>query len=137
VGTGWDLSVGEISVDTRWGVPRFDAVKESETYLLDGQVLNPTAVRAVWQDRVSERSDFTRRVETEYGLIIRHGNSPELLVEVRDKMRGIRCAVATRTTAAHRRCAGRPLRLSNRISRHSDDAGTPTAGPSAPSVTWV
>src|SRR5687767_1743747 len=24
VGTGWDLSVGEISVDTRWGVPRFD-----------------------------------------------------------------------------------------------------------------
>jgi RHS repeat-associated protein len=91
VGTGWDLSVGEISVDTRWGVPRYDTMKESETYLLDGQVLNPTAVRAVLQDRVRDRSDFTRRVETEYELIIRHGNSPATYWwEVRDKMGGIR-----------------------------------------------
>ena len=91
VGTGWDLSVGEISVDTRWGVPRFDPLKESETYQLDGQVLNPTAVRAEWQNRVSERSDFTRRVETEYELIIRHGDNPKnYWWEVRDKMGGIR-----------------------------------------------
>src|SRR5215207_7152800 len=34
VGLGWDLSVGEISVDTRWGTPRFDPDRESETYLL-------------------------------------------------------------------------------------------------------
>src|SRR6266571_5179260 len=31
VGTGWDLSVGEMSVDTRWGVPRYNATKETET----------------------------------------------------------------------------------------------------------
>jgi len=41
VGTGWDLAVGAISVDTRWGVPRFDQNKETETYVLDGQVLSP------------------------------------------------------------------------------------------------
>ncbi len=91
VGTGWDLSVGDISVDTRWGVPRFDLKKESETYVLNGQVLSPTAVRADWQTRVADRSDFTRRVETEYELIIRHGNSPQTYWwEVRDKMGGIR-----------------------------------------------
>ncbi len=91
VGTGWDLSVGEIRVDTRWGVPRYDAGKESETYLLDGDVLSPTAVRSVWQNRVSDRSDFTRRVESTYNLIIRHGDSPKnYWWEVRDKMGGIR-----------------------------------------------
>jgi RHS repeat-associated protein len=91
LGTGWDLSVGAIEVDTRWGVPRFDHAKETETYTLGGQVLNPTAVRADWQDRVADRSDFTRRVETQYELIIRHGNSPKnYWWEVRDKMGGIR-----------------------------------------------
>jgi RHS repeat-associated protein len=91
VGTGWDLSVGEISVETRWGVPRYDAAKESETYLLDGDVLSPTAVRSVWQDRVAERQDFTRRTETDYDLIIRHGDSPKnYWWEVRDKSGGVR-----------------------------------------------
>ena len=46
VGTGWDLSVGAISVDNRWGVPRYDANRETETYVLDGQQLSPTAVRS-------------------------------------------------------------------------------------------
>lgn len=91
VGNGWDLSIGEVAIDTRWGVPRFDAAKESETYLLDGQVLNPTAVRAEWQNRVADRADFTRRVESKYELIIRHGNSPKnYWWEVRDKMGNIR-----------------------------------------------
>ena len=91
VGTGWDLSVGEVSVDTRWGVPRYDQLKESETYLLDGDVLSPTAVREELQDRVTDRSDFSRRTETEYELIIRHGNSPQTYWwEVRDKMGGVR-----------------------------------------------
>lgn len=36
VGQGWDLSVGEIRVDTRWGAPYFDPDFESETYSRDG-----------------------------------------------------------------------------------------------------
>src|SRR5437870_5702312 len=91
VGTGWNLSVGEISIDTRWGVPRYDPAKESETYLLDGEVLSPTAVRGTFQNRVKDRSDFTLRVENAYNLIIRHGDSPKnYWWEVRDKMGGIR-----------------------------------------------
>ena len=38
VGYGWDLSMSQISVDTRWGVP---AYKGDERYLLDGSPLVP------------------------------------------------------------------------------------------------
>jgi len=93
VGTGWDLSVGEIGIETRWGVPRYDPQKETETYVLDGQTLSPTAIRSGsdFQPRVAERSDFTSRVETSYNLIIRHGDNPQnYWWEVRDKSGGIR-----------------------------------------------
>ena len=73
VGQGWDLSVGEISVDTRWGAPRFDSAKESETYLLDGDMLIPNALGPTWEPRVAgDRQDYTRQVETQYQQIIRH-----------------------------------------------------------------
>ena len=98
-GLGWDLSVGDISVDTQWGVPLFcprdtgpkcDEV-ESESYLLDGEALMPSAVRSGFLPRISEREDFTRRVETEYERIIRHGNSPaNYFWEVVDKQGAIR-----------------------------------------------
>ncbi len=91
LGMGWDLNVGEISVDTRWGVPRYLPGQESETYMLDGAVLSPTAVRSDLEDRVPERADFTRRADDQYDLIIRHGDSPETYWwEVRTKLGGIR-----------------------------------------------
>lgn len=90
VGLGWDLSVGDVSVDTRWGVPRYDAGNETESYLLDGQALVPTAVRAV-VPRVANRADFTPRVDSEHELITRHGTSPKnYWWEVRDKDGSIR-----------------------------------------------
>ncbi|MEJ2748412.1 MAG: SpvB/TcaC N-terminal domain-containing protein, partial [Anaerolineae bacterium] len=77
VGTGWDLGVGEVVVDTRFGVPRFLAGAESESYILDGDVLSPTAVVSNFESpRVANRSDFTRRIEDEFERIIRHGDSP-------------------------------------------------------------
>ncbi|HEU5088101.1 MAG TPA: SpvB/TcaC N-terminal domain-containing protein, partial [Roseiflexaceae bacterium] len=90
VGQGWDLSVGDISVDTRWGVPYFDPNKESETYLLNGDMLIPNALGASWAPRVpGDRQDFTRQVETEYQQIIRHevpGQGPKgYFWEVHDK----------------------------------------------------
>jgi RHS repeat-associated protein len=98
-GLGWDLSVGDISVDTQWGVPLFcprdtgpkcDNV-ESESYTLDGEALMPSAIRSGFLPRVAEREDFTRRVETEYERIIRHGDSPENYSwEVVDKEGAIR-----------------------------------------------
>ncbi len=90
VGQGWDLSVGEISVDTRWGAPYFDPNKESETYLLDGDMLIPNSLGATWAPRVhGDRQDYTRQVETQYQQIIRHevpGEGPKgYFWEVHDK----------------------------------------------------
>ena len=75
VGLGWDLSLGEVTIDTRWGVPRYDTAKESESYILDGDPLAPTAVRSTLLDRQTDRM-FTRRTEGQYERIQRHGNAP-------------------------------------------------------------
>ena len=90
VGQGWDLSVGEISVDTRWGAPYFDSAFESETYAIDGEMLIPNALGATWEPRISgDRQDYTRQVETQYQQIIRHevpGEGPKgYFWEVHDK----------------------------------------------------
>ena len=90
VGQGWDLSVGEISVDTRWGAPHFDPDRESETYLLDGDMLIPNSLGPTWEPRISgDRQDYTRQVETQYQQIIRHeapGEGPKgYFWEVHDK----------------------------------------------------
>jgi RHS repeat-associated protein len=39
LGEGWTLPVSTITVDTRWGMPTYDQTMETETYLLDGQML--------------------------------------------------------------------------------------------------
>ena len=75
VGLGWDLSVGEVTIDTRWGVPRYDGTKETETYVLEGEVLAPTAVRSTPLDRETDRI-FKRRIEGEFERIQRHGSAP-------------------------------------------------------------
>jgi hypothetical protein len=73
VGQGWDLSVGDISVDTQWGAPHFNSSFESETYAIDGAMLIPNALGATWESRIhGDRQDYTRQVETEYEQIIRH-----------------------------------------------------------------
>jgi len=91
LGAGWDLDLGSVEVDTTFGVPRYIAGKESETYLLDGDQLAPNAVRMEFVDRVGPRAEFTRRVDTKHELVIRHGTDPtNYWWEVRDKLGGIR-----------------------------------------------
>jgi RHS repeat-associated protein len=75
VGLGWDLSVGSVSVDTRWGVPRYSQAQESETYQLNGDQLSPTAVRSTLESRQPEKV-FQRRVEGSFEHIVRHGTAP-------------------------------------------------------------
>jgi len=99
VGLGWDLSLGAVEVDTRWGVPLMcpaggalcgpDGARdvESETYLLDGDVLAPTSVRPSFEPRVADRADWVRRAETEWERVVRHGSSPaDYWWEVTDKL---------------------------------------------------
>ena len=94
-GLGWDVGVSGIEVDSRWGVPRYDTNKESETYQLDGKVLSPTAVRSAWENRRTDPTGkgeiFTLRVDTDYERIRRHGSKPgDYWWEIADKVGGYR-----------------------------------------------
>ncbi len=75
LGLGWNLQIPSVMIETRWGVPRYDGVKETETYLLNGQQLYPVAHRGELQDRTSEKR-FYPRVEGTFNRIIRHGDNP-------------------------------------------------------------
>ncbi|HEU5161321.1 MAG TPA: SpvB/TcaC N-terminal domain-containing protein [Streptosporangiaceae bacterium] len=85
LGLGWNLSVPAITIDTRWGVPRYDAAAETETYLLNGEQLTPVAHRGPLQPRTAEKV-FHTRVEGGFARIVRHGNAPTNYTwEVTDK----------------------------------------------------
>lgn len=74
-GVGWDLSTPSITVDTRWGVPRYDGAKETESYVLNGEQLTPVAHRGEPQARTAEKV-FHSRVEGRFDRIVRHGDKP-------------------------------------------------------------
>ena len=80
LGEGWNLTTSTISVDTRWGVPRYDKAHESETYLLDGQMLTDEdgelPHRRLGKDRKSGEAVFYLRKEGSFSKIVRKGTSP-------------------------------------------------------------
>ncbi|HEX9335448.1 MAG TPA: SpvB/TcaC N-terminal domain-containing protein, partial [Pseudonocardiaceae bacterium] len=75
LGLGWDLPTSTITVDTRWGVPRYDAGLETENYLLDGEELTPVVNRTRLLPRTAEQV-FHTRVESQFSRIVRHGSDP-------------------------------------------------------------
>jgi len=77
LGLGWDLSVPSVSIETRWGVPRYDLGLETETYHLGGVQLAPVTHRTNWEPRSSGDKTFHPRVEGGFQKIVRHGNSPK------------------------------------------------------------
>ncbi|MBT8408217.1 MAG: hypothetical protein KJN93_01165, partial [Alphaproteobacteria bacterium] len=65
MGMGWNMSMQEVMVDTRWGVPRYSqgagyAGLETETYMWNGQQLTPVAHRGALVPREPERVFHTR-----------------------------------------------------------------------------
>ncbi|WP_449480079.1 SpvB/TcaC N-terminal domain-containing protein [Streptomyces avidinii] len=88
-GVGWDLTTPSITVDTRWGVPRYDGGKETESYVLNGEQLTPVAHRGELEARTAEKV-FHSRVESRFDRIVRHGDKPSnYWWEVTDKQ-GVR-----------------------------------------------
>ena len=93
LGEGWNISVPSITLDTRWGVPRYDQAKETETYLLSGSMLSTmddngqmgVAHRGEKMNRKADRQFYTRQ-GGDFSRIIRKGNSPaNYYWEVTDK----------------------------------------------------
>lgn len=76
VGIGWDLGVSSVSIDTRWGAPRYDPARETETYTLDGEQLAPSAHRNDAEPRVADKRYHTR-TEGAFQRIVRQGDSPK------------------------------------------------------------
>lgn len=74
LGLGWDLPLQSISVDTRWGVPRYDSGKETESYMMAGEQLTPVAHRAAAVARTAEKV-FHTRAEGKFAKIVRHGSA--------------------------------------------------------------
>ncbi|WP_181019438.1 SpvB/TcaC N-terminal domain-containing protein [Nonomuraea typhae] len=76
LGVGWDLDTPAVTIDTRWGVPRYDDEDETETYVFGGEQLTPVAHRGALQPRTAEKV-FHTRVESAFRTIVRHGSSPD------------------------------------------------------------
>ncbi|WP_159802450.1 SpvB/TcaC N-terminal domain-containing protein, partial [Flavobacterium sp. MK4S-17] len=97
MGVGWNISTPAITLSTKWGVPTFNPLQESEIYLLNGEELvldNGTINSPEYTNphrqgnipRLSERIFYTRK-EGSFQKIIRHGtNTQNYWWEVIDKM---------------------------------------------------
>jgi RHS repeat-associated protein len=70
LGLGWDLRMSSIEIDTRFGVPKYDA---TDIYSLDGAMLTPTAAPS---GAPSGGQYFGRRVEGAFDWIQRVGTDP-------------------------------------------------------------
>jgi RHS repeat-associated protein len=75
-GMGWDISAPSVNIETRWGAPRYDATKETESYAIAGEALIPNSHRAVWTSRTADKQFYPRR-EGAFQQIIRKGSSPK------------------------------------------------------------
>jgi hypothetical protein len=85
MGMGWDLPMQAVTIDTRFGVPRYDAGLETETDMLSGEMLTPVAHRGELVGRTLDKV-FHTRVEGQFKRIIRRGNHPSNYTwEVTDK----------------------------------------------------
>ncbi len=94
MGKGWDLDVPRITVETRWGAPRYSSgsgAQETEDYLLDGEQLIEETSQGPYLahrmagigtgtlsfiNRIGGPVTFYTRVESEFKRIIRNGNGP-------------------------------------------------------------
>ena len=92
-GEGWDINIPSISVDTRWGVPRYNDALETETYTMDGEMLvtmdeNGQPSVAHRGEKIVRTTDrqFYPRNEGTFSRIIRKGSDPSNYTwEVTDK----------------------------------------------------
>lgn len=91
LGIGWDINVPAITIDTRWGVPRYNVFWETEAYLLNGEqlllVTGENSVSALphharevgYAKRYYGHVDYRARDSRNQNRIVRYGNSLDSL----------------------------------------------------------
>ncbi len=91
-GVGWDVPLETIEIDTRWGVPAFDPLKESEIYMIGGEQLVfkdsylPNKIQFQENRSTSDTRFYYRTGVTEGSYITRKGNTPSSYTwEILDK----------------------------------------------------
>ena len=77
LGLDWNLTTASIEIETRWGVPRYNSLLETETYVMNGEQLSPVAHRSDPVARTPNEKQFYPRVESDFDKITRHGNDPK------------------------------------------------------------
>ena len=88
LGVGWDISIPSITVETRWGVPRYSNNWESEVYVYEGEQLVTKDGAGEFRKMAHRTNDtssiyrlsgnvqyFPRKNEV-FDSIVRHGNGP-------------------------------------------------------------
>ena len=90
LGVGWDISIPSITVETRWGVPRYDQQKESEVYVYEGEQLVTKDGDGVFREMPHRTNQWTNRYDLDqdgyeqffprkneaFDSIVRHGGGP-------------------------------------------------------------
>ena len=86
LGIGWDISIPSITVETRWGVPRYDSDQESEVYVYEGEQLVSKDANGEFRklrhrtneylQRNSGNVLFWPRKNEVFDSIVRHGSGP-------------------------------------------------------------
>jgi len=92
LGVGWDISIPSITVETRWGVPRYDSDLESDVYVYEGeQLVSYDSVAGRFRDMPHRTNHWTNRNVLDhdgheqfyprkneaYDSIVRHGGGPD------------------------------------------------------------
>ena len=87
LGVGWSLNMPAITIDTRWGVPRYALDEETEAYTLNGQqlVMHDDKGEAIplphqsnhFEQRIRMTRRFYHRDTRIQDRIIRHGQTPD------------------------------------------------------------
>ncbi|MGG9972492.1 SpvB/TcaC N-terminal domain-containing protein [Ferruginibacter sp. SUN002] len=77
MGLGWNISLPFVGIETRWGVPRYDASLETEEYTLSGEQLAPVVRGSTFVARSAGDKQFYSRVEGAFNKVIRKGTGPK------------------------------------------------------------
>ena len=90
LGVGWDIPIPFITVETRWGVPRYDSQKESEVYVYEGEQLVTKDGNGDFRKLPHRTNQWTNRQDLDndgyeqfwprknevFDSIVRHGDGP-------------------------------------------------------------